>query len=46
MNKEEGPYDFKVMVYMNELEDLESVNDKVKVKLEEFKSQNVKFHLT
>jgi hypothetical protein len=28
------------MVYMNELEDLESVNDKVKVKLEEFKSQN------
>jgi hypothetical protein len=36
MNKEESPYDFKVLIYMVEAEDLESIYLKVKAKLDEF----------
>lgn len=36
MNKEESPYDFKVLIYMNEFDDLEAINLKVRGKLDEF----------
>lgn len=36
MNKEESPYDFKVLIYMNEFEELEEINKRLRVKLEEF----------
>lgn len=29
MNKEESPYDFKVLIYLNEFDDLESIKSKL-----------------
>lgn len=36
MNKEESPYEFKIQIYMNEAEDFETINSKIREKLEEF----------
>ncbi len=41
MNKEESPYEFKVHVYMNQAEDLEIINQKMREKLDEFQCSKV-----
>ena len=41
MTKEEPPYDFKVLIYMNEAEDLDAINIRVRQKLEEYSCQKI-----